>query len=55
MKVSGSANAKAIEEYLRSDKLRLIFLAALPIIKLSQYNAKIRAEPTVDAARDNLY
>jgi hypothetical protein len=26
MKVSGSANAKAIEEYLRSDALRLIFL-----------------------------
>jgi hypothetical protein len=26
MKVSGSANAKAIEEYLRFDTLRLIFL-----------------------------
>jgi hypothetical protein len=40
MKVSGSANAKSIEEYLRCDKLRLIFMTALPIIKLSQYNSK---------------
>jgi hypothetical protein len=40
MRVAGSANARAVEEYLRADKLRLIFMNALPIVRQSQYNAR---------------
>ena len=58
MKVSGSANAKAIEEYMREDTLRFIFFLALPIIKQSQYKTRPRSRTNskkLDGSKDDLY
>ncbi len=48
MKVSGSANAKAIEEYMRQDTLRFIFLKALPRIKESEYKTRPRSQTSTN-------
>lgn len=40
MKLSGSANAKSIEEYLRADILRFIFKAALPSVRGSSFKTR---------------
>jgi hypothetical protein len=53
MKVSGSASARAIEEYLRYDALRLIFLKALPIIKVADYKTKPSLQNSPNAIEES--
>jgi hypothetical protein len=58
MKVSGSANAKAIEEYMRQDTLRFIFLKALPRLKASDYKTMPRSHTstnTFQGSKNDLY